>query len=88
MFSRRTQNHENHEHIEHIMGYIMFRHRKLVVVLMRYIDAVFTRDTFTVSIVLRHIFYCEMTFTSRERVSCKRGIRKPNFVEENETCHR
>ena len=30
-FSRSTQNHEKHEHIAHIMGYIMFRHRKLVV---------------------------------------------------------
>ena len=36
-FSRSTQNHEKHEHIEHIMGYIMFRHRKLVVVLLGYI---------------------------------------------------
>ena len=37
-FSQSTQNHDKHEHIEHIMGYIMLRHRKLVVVLMRYID--------------------------------------------------
>ena len=33
-----TQNHEKHKHIKHIMGYIIFRHRKLVVVLMRYIN--------------------------------------------------
>ena len=31
--SRSTKNHEKHEHIEHIIGYIMFRHRKLVVVI-------------------------------------------------------
>ena len=37
-FLAEEQNHEKHEYIEHIMGYIMFRHRKLVVVLMRYID--------------------------------------------------
>ena len=41
---------------------------------------VFTRDTFTrgkltfLAIVLRYIFYCEMTFTSRKRVSCKHDI--------------
>ena len=35
-------------------------------------NAVFTRD---ISIVLRYILYCEMTFTSRKRVSCKHGIR-------------
>ena len=37
VLSRNTQNHEKQEHIEHIMGYIMFRHRKLVVVSMHYI---------------------------------------------------
>ena len=26
--------------------------------------------------VLRYIFYCEMTFTSHKRVSCKHGIRE------------
>ena len=35
-FSWSTQNHEKHKHIEHIMGYIMLRHQKLVVVLMCY----------------------------------------------------
>ena len=46
----------------------------------------FTLDTFTwgkltflsycvtFSIVLRYIFYCELTFTSRKRVSCKHDI--------------
>ena len=37
-FSQSTQNHKKHKRIEHIMGYTMFGHRKLVVVLMHYID--------------------------------------------------
>ena len=38
-FSQSTKNHGKHEHIEHNMGYIMFWHRKLVV-LMSYIDII------------------------------------------------
>ena len=37
LFSGSARNHEKHQHIEHIMGDNV-QHRKLVVVLMRYID--------------------------------------------------
>ena len=33
-------------------------------------------ETHLPSIVLRYIFYCEMIFTSRKRVSCKHGIKQ------------
>ena len=45
---------------------------------------VYTRHIYlrytNISIVLRYIFYCEMTFTSRKRVSCKHGIRRIMFI--------